>query len=365
MRKLAALILFLNFIVVSAPAEIAVPAIKTSFSGFLDARYTSYRNFGGPNATQANSESGFGIEDGAFFLTLEKAQSSVFFEIPFRRSLVSDDLNPGASNASPRASNSSAIAFGLDKAQLYGRFKITPATSLLAGQFATIFGVEGNDSKDRSFNKTGLVYDFLTPVTHTGILFENAQAGRTTKAFAANPNNKGSNGDGSAGGDKTEIGLTVGYSTEQIHSQVGLMSRPVPRANKDGNAIRNFADVIFGGNLERLSLDLEYSLVDDPGKNVLTPNDPTDREEPGSALLALVGYKMGDSAALFLRYEHLHADPAGDPNMLSADSYGASLHYYFDRQFEIRVEMTGYAFTRVAGSNWTSERFNTGTLFYF
>lgn len=339
------------------------PAGKLSFSGYADLRFTNYA-INNLNVS-GNPESGFGVEDGAFYATYEKGKVLLTIDVPFRRAKVSDDLNPNPNGThQANASNSSLIQFGGDKAQIYGKYKVLDYLAIDVGQWDTPYGVEVNDSKDRVFGKTGLVYDYLLPVTHTGAMVEFSMGPFSAKGFAANPNNKGSFGDSASGDNNTEYGGTVGFSNDWLRGQVGYMSRSIIAANGTDRADRSLIDATAGTTLGPFTIDFEFGVLNDPSKNTLTAGDATDREEAGLGFLALATYKIIDPLLIGFRYEHLDKDPGGT-GISQANAYGGSLHYKLNSQLELRTEYVYNMFKQIDGTPWDNRRFNVATLFYF
>lgn len=357
-----------------APAPVAAPQATTiaspfKFGGFADLRYTSYVTNNDPSVASGNPSSGFGIEDGAVYVNYEKEKMSITADLAFRRGKDSDT---NAAATQPNQSSTGAIALGVDKSQLYLKYKLGSMFTIDLGQFDTIFGAEVNDSKDRLFNKTGTTYDFALPVTHTGAMLEFARGGFAIKAFAANPNNKGSNGTSTAGDDKTEYGGAIGYTNDSFHGQIGYMGRPINQASGVGTATRSLTDATAGVSLGAFALDAEYARVSDPSKNTLTPLDNTDLENAGEACLGLISYKFSDAFLVGIRYETVIADPSagaigGSTNtpLQSANSTGLVIHYKVNPELELRSEYIGYNGTGMSGNTWTDGRFDASALVSF
>ena len=347
----------------AAPATSAASPLK--FSGFFDLRYTNVTADNDPNLVRPNAESGFGLEDGAFFVNYEKEKLSFVGELAFRRSKDSDNSAITSSNSNQSQSN--FIAVGVDKSQLFFKYKLNADWALDVGQFATIYGVEVNDSKDRAFGQTGLVYNAVIPLTHQGAMIEFNRGAVSVKGFGADPNNKGSNGTSAAGDDKTEYGVAAGYTTETVRGQVGYMTRPILSGQN-----RTLTDITAGATHGNLSIDLEYALVDDPSKNSLTPSNTSDHEKVGTAFLALLAYKINEPWQIALRYESLTDAPNGssqagpvEPNLKSASSYGAILKYKLSPELELRGEYNAYTFNAVGAAETQPKRANVAAVVTF
>lgn len=341
--------------------ETPAPAATFKFGAFGDFRYTVFSAPENPSVTNANAESGFGLEDGALYGSYEKDRVSVYADLAFRRM---KDVDTNAAATTPNQSSNSTIAVGVDKSQLYLKYKVTPVWSVTLGQFDTIYGVELNDSKDRFFGKTGLVYDVTLPVTHTGALVEAAKNGYYAKVLGANPNNRGSYGSSTARDDKTEYGAAVGYGNELWHGQIGYLSRSVLKSNGTEFGSRSLLDVLFGMSLGSFAFDLEYNQLSDPNKNTLSSGDAGDLEKPGQGFLALLSYKFSDELVLALRGEQLKDDPAA-ASIDTASSAGVSLGYKVAPELQVRTEYISYDYKNLAGTSWKDSRFSISTLFSF
>ena len=349
---------------VAATPVAATPVAAASpfrFGGFADLRYTNFSTKDNPLVLSGNPESGFGIEDGAFYGNYDKDNLSVVLDVAFRRS---KDVDINSAATKPNQSSNGNLAIGYDKSQLYLKYKLGSMFTINFGQFDTIYGVELNDSKDRIFGKTGIVYDNTLPVTHTGVMFEFLVNGFYAKTFAANPNNKGSNGSSASGDDKSEYGVALGYSNEFIRGQLGYMARPITKAIGTESGNRSLLDAIIGTTLGSFSLDLEYSRVSDPSKNTLTSGDTSDSESAGQGILALASYKFSDAFVVGLRYENIQDDPAA-LSVKSIHSFGGSIHYRLGTDLELRTEYITSDSKGVNDATWKDSRFNVATLLMF
>lgn len=336
-------------------------AVKAKFGAFFDFRFSSFYAAQNTSVVNAHSESGFGLEDGAVTASFEKGRLSAFADIAIRRG---KDVDLNSSAATPNQSSNSNLGVGVDKSQVYFKYNIVEGFSIYGGQWDTIYGVELNDSKDRMFGKTGLVYDLTLPVTHTGAMLEYSHSGAYVKAFAANPNNKGSFGTATAGDDNTEYGGAIGYGNEMLHGQIGYMSRPIKGAGSTDLKNRTLLDVVYGMVFGGFAFDLEYSMVTDPNKNTLTTATANDTENAGTGFLALASYKFTDDFLLALRYEHIADDPAGG-SVKMADATGVALHYKLSSECELRTEFIDYQYESVAAVKWNDNRWNISTLLMF
>lgn len=345
----------------STPLDNATTLGSFKFSGFFDARYTDFVAKKNPLVANSHAESGFGLEDGAFYANYEKNKILVVADLPFRRG---KDIDYNTAATTPNQSSNGNIVFGVDKAQLYLKYKATENFLIDMGQFDTIFGVELNDSKDRVFNRAGLVYEATLPVTHTGLMLEYSRSGAYTKIFAANPNNKGSYGTSTTKDENTEYGGAIGYSNDLVRCQIGYMSRSILRADLLKTENRTLADGTFGLTLGPLSLDFEYAIVTDPSKNTLTSTDAADSESAGTGSFVLVNYKVTEALSLGLRYEALDKDPSS-LSLQTATSSGANLQYKVDSNLSLKTEFIGYDYKTVSEEKWHDSRFSFATLVSF
>ncbi len=357
----------------ASPAEAsttvaASPAASSplKFSGFADLRHTTFSvSKDDPNRTNGRSESGFGVEDGAFYLNYEKEKVSFVADIAFRRFKDKDPTPNGVAATASTAEQSqlSNIAFGVDKTQIFVKYKLKDGLNFNVGQFDTIFGVELNDSKDRVFGKTGLVYDVMLPVTHTGVMFDYTSNGVYTKLFAANAVNRGSYTSATDNGD--EFGLAVGYSGEMFRGQAGYMGRAVVKADGGTNKeTRSLTDFTFGLTSGQFAVDFEYAVIKDPSKNTLTSSINTDLEDSGTGAFVLASYKANDELSFGVRYEKIEKDP-GATSLKTITDTGLSIHYKLSSDLELRSDYITYNYENLSDLKWTNSRFYIGTLFTF
>lgn len=356
-----------------AQAETTVADGKLTFSGYADMRYTNV-TIEDNAAELGNPQSGFGIEDGAFYSTFSKDKLKLVLDVPFRRFKKGDDSGSGA-NANE--SNTNKILFGGDKTQIYAQWAFNENFSLSMGQWDTIFGVEVNDSKDRTFMKTGIVYDNMIPVTHTGVMGAYSMNGITARLFAANQSDHGSYGDDTSTAQNGEYGASLGWANDMWHAQFGYTSRSVVKQqttiDNSKHDDRTMMDLIVGMNMNNLAVDIEYTTIKDPSKQVLTAATD-DSEDDGTGLLALVTYKMNDDLSLGVRYEMIDNDPGKDNTYKEATAYGVAVHYNMAANMQFRAEYDAIDYsdddlTSTTGlgmkKDWSDKRFILGALASF
>jgi hypothetical protein len=346
--------------------SVAAPAIISpfKFGAFADVRYTNYHVKDNPLVTDGHPESGFGLEDGAFYANYDKDKLSVVLDVAFRRSKDVDQNDQTTTATKPNQSSNNNFAIGVDKSQLYMRYKVNPTVTFDIGQFDTIFGVELNDSKDRVFGKGGIVYDYTLPVTHMGFMTEfNFLGNYYIKAFGANPNNKGSNGSSTSSDDTVEVGAAVGFSNEFFHTQAGFMTRSIGKAAATSSGQRSLLDIIVGGAFGNFTYDLEYVSLNDASKNTLTASDSSDKETAATGYFTLLSYKITPDFQIGARFEYIQNDPTAQSK--STRSAGGSLHYKLTPELEIRTEYIAYKNKGIAGNKWDDSRFNFATVVVF
>jgi hypothetical protein len=336
-------------------------SIEFTFSGYADFRLTGVTNKDNPLTTKSgNQESGFTFEEAALYVTAKKSEDFQFYlDLPLKRAKGSDN-----------ESNDANFSLGLDRSQVYLKTPLFSGFNLTVGQFDTPYGVELNDSKDRIFAKTGLLYDYTLPVTHTGILFDYFSGPLSYKFLLANSNNKGSLGSSSDGDNHFEAGLTVGFSNESYRSQLGYLTRQIKKADDTHGGQRSLLDLTLGATWGIFSLDLEWAQVTNDHKNTLTPSDSTDTEDPGHVVLVLPTVKLGDSWLLGLRYEILEKDPNGNNDPIAAtfenaNSLGLTAHFKLNEYTKLRAELTKTEYETLNGSKGDQTRGLLMGLFSF
>ena len=348
-----------------APSAVRAPSSDPSpfkFGAFADFRYTQVSEHNDPNIANANAESGFGLEDAALYANYDKDKVSVVADLAFRRA-KDKDFNSAATT--PEQSSNANFSLGLEKSQLYAKYRIIPELAATLGQFDTIFGVEVNDSKDRVFGRTGLVYEQALPVTHAGFMLDYARSGFAAKAFVANPGGKGSRGTSTAGDDHEELAGSLGYSNEWIRGQAAYITRKIQRAVGGVNyGRRSVTDLILGTTLGGFSFDLEAAFVSDANKNTLTSTDSADLENAGQAYMVLASYRVIEPLLLGARYEWTRNDPSAQ-SIDRGTAAGFSVHYRLAPELELRSEYVDYQFKNLTGTKWNASRFNLAAVLTF
>lgn len=327
-------------------------------SGYLDFRLNGVTNKDNPNSTRSgNQESGFNLEESALYVSAEQSDFSFYFDLPLRREKGTDN-----------ESNNANFVVGGDRAQAILKFPLFSSMNLSFGQFDTPYGVELNDSKDRTFGKTGLLYDYALPVTHTGLLIDGGIGVFNYKALAANSNNKGSFGSSSDGDNQMEAGVTLGYAGATYRAQFGYLTRAIKKADDTHGGKRSLLDITIGGTWGPVSVDAEWSQVDSDRKNTLTAGDTSDKEDAGQVFLLLPTVKVGDSWLLGVRYESLTNDPSGATATAvfkDATSAGLTAHYQYNAHLKFRAEFIKTEYESVGGAKGDQTRGFLMGLFSF
>ena len=337
--------------VTNFPSERAIAQEKKSidykFSGYFDFRYNSVENNDNPNVAHSGQpESGFSVEEAALYLNAQTSDFSFYLDLPLRR----DKTAAGVSETNQ-------LVLGADRAQAYIKIGLKENLNLTLGQFDTPYGVELNDSKDRVFVKTGLLYDYALPVTHTGVSIDGAYNSISYRLLAANSGNKGSFGNTATGDNQTEVGVTVGYSHDAIRSQVGYLSRAIEDSNDEKGGTRDLIDVTFGFNWGNAALDFEWASVN---------NDNKATKKNGSVFMFLPTYKINDQFLLGLRYEMLTDDAGATDLFEDADSIGLSAHWKHSEHLQFRSEFIKLNYnTQSGGTEGDQTRLTFTSLFSF
>lgn len=312
-----------------SPSQAAAPQIE--FNGFLDFRHTRYSS--DLAGVDTSNGSGFLVDDAALYVNYKKGDLGIFLDIPFARG--GDTLTDSGGDTATIGSGTGSFAVTTAKAQAYGKYKLAENTTLVFGQFDTMFGLELNDSKDRVFGNPGLVYGQTLPTVHDGVYVEQAWDKLTFRLMVANPSDRDTLGKDDTD-DSYEFGATVGYANDWIRGQVGYLMRD--KEDLQGEvAQRTLTDALFGVTYNSVTVDLEYSIVSDPRKDTLT-TDPTDQEDPGTGLAVLVTYSFLENWKLGARFETITDDPSGGGVYKKTKTSAATVHYKVDENLTARLE---------------------------
>jgi hypothetical protein len=325
--------------VTAAPVSIAV-------TGFFDMRYTGIR--AEDPTVNEKTLSGFLLEDGAIYFSAKKGNLEAMVDLPVSREITTPAV--------------ATMGIGKTKTQVYGRYSFSSSLNVTFGQFDTLFGVELNDSKDRLFGNTGLAYGQTLPIVHSGAYLTYSGNGITARLLAANAADRQTFGTDAAD-SSTEYGATLGYSNSMFRGQLGYLTRAMTDLNGDAGQ-RSLIDILAGTTVGDFDLDLQYSIVTDPRKNKLT-DSTTDREDPGSAILALLTYRLNEKLKFSGRFEKIDKDPLGT-GYAEAQTLGLVSNFTPEEGFTIRLEWNDTAVNRkITGSKYSESRWDVGLLVSF
>ncbi len=327
-------------------------------AGFLDFRYSNFNVSKSARSSSGQPESGFNLEDGALYGNYTNDQIEGIVDIAFRRG---KDIDKDSSATSPNQSSNNNLAFGLDKSQLFLRYKITPDLAIDAGQFDTVFGLEANDSKDRVFSNFGTLSETFLPLTHTGLMLEYSWGTLYNKTLVANPNSRGSLGNSSIDKKSLEYGSVLGFNGELTHGQIGFLNRRVSAPNQQNAKNRLLLDILFGFKAGILDWDFEYSRLSDPNKNTLTSNTG-DTETSAQGYSSIANFKLSTNIQNSWRLEYTRNDPSA-LGIKTAKTAGTSIHYKIKEELECRTDFTYGKFTTIEAEKFHSARFNLGIIF--
>lgn len=347
MRKISLYFLCLGFSSsVLANTNPETSGLSFKFNGYLDMRMNAINNKDNPLAgSSGNPESGFSLEEAALYIKANQSDFNIFVDLPVRREKNAAEV-----------SNNNNLTLGLDRAQAYMQFLLSNQTNVIVGQFDTPYGVEVNDSKDRIFAKTGLLYDYTLPITHTGVMYSGSLDSVTFRALMANSNNKGSLGSSATGDNQYEYGVTAGITNEKFRAQLGFLTRAISKANGDSGGKRDLIDLSFGTSAGRLSLDFEWAQVD---------NDIKADKESGDVFMILPTFKMTEKLTLGLRFESLNNDVGATGVFEKANSFGLTGHWTYNDFIKFRAEWLQNNYEAASGDDGSQTRWTLMSQFVF
>lgn len=316
---------------------------NTKFSGFVDLRFRDVNS--SLKGQGRGAESGFLMEDAAFYLQHSSGRISLLIDLPFSRQKETVAGSGGPQTPFYKSSGPD-LEFATRKAQVVGSYQVRENFKLSLGQFDTLFGYEVNDSRDRFFGQTGLLYNDALPVTHVGLLAEWTLPLLTAKLMAVNPNGRGSRDDVDAQGqsttngeDNTEYGATVGGTWGPARAQVGYLTRP-RLAYDSKRSRRTLLDVVAGVTIfQKLSLDAEWVLVNDPAKDLELDGD-FDTGGEGHGYLLHATYQLNDLWRLGARLEY--TDQHLGLLFETEKTWALGAHYNLQSDANLRAEYIEY-----------------------
>ena len=320
-------------------------SLSYKFSGYLDMRMNAIDNDENPNtASSGNPESGFSIEEAALYALAEGNDFSLFLDLPLSREEVNS------------VSNTNELVLGEDRAQAYLKLLLKNNINLIMGQFDSPYGVEANDSKDRLFAKTGLLYDHAIPVTHTGVSLEATMDQVMWKLLVANSNNKGSLGSSPNEDNQYEYGFAFGFNNEKLKTQIGYLTRPIEKNPGAGNGSRNMIDLMLGVKFEKVILDFEWAQV---------KNDVKANKKTGDVFLIMPSFQMTEKVLVGLRYENLNDDVEGTGTFEKANSFGLTGHWTYNEMIKFKADFVRLNYEPAVGSSGSQTRWTVSSLINF
>ncbi len=329
----------------SAPSEmVATPApgpmspaseVRHSFNfdAFVDAnaRITS-RNYLYDNGSDLNR--GFSIKSGALMLTGDLSkQTRAVVELPFFT----------AENA-----GTNALTFAQGYAQAYAAYTMAslPLTFKM-GQYASFFGLEANDSRDRFFTQESAAKTYITPWTHMGVQVGWASEGTTKFSVlgqVANSNTvtSGTNSIGALGDNNVEVGVQGRIDTGMAYGALGISysrAQTLPTISNvaiDSNDTNTLIELMGGMNMGSFNWGLQLDSKKTAGF-----------KDSAFALTLLGAYQMSADLGLGARIQTLSNTPAsmtigGNSAMIEINNaYGIAVgpSYKLDNNLTIRGDL--------------------------
>lgn len=145
-----------------------------------------------------------------------------------------------------------------------------------------------------------------------------------------------------------------------FRGQLGYLARALTDLIGDVSQ-RSLIDILAGATVGNFDLDLQYSIVTDPGKNKLT-DSTTDREDAGSAILALLPYRMNEKLKFSGWFEKIDKDPIGS-GYAEAQMLGLVSNFTPEERFSIRLEWNDTVVNRkITGSQYGESRWDAALL---
>lgn len=193
---------------------------------------------------------GFTLHDAAFFIRKD-----------FSRGLTASIELPYSSQASMTSSASNVFSLPAARAQAYMQYD-RGQSSTQFGQFASTFGFEKNDSRDRFFADAGFIKTYLSPTTFQGVRSTGTFDRFSVSGMVANLVDSGSLvNQNLAYAVQGRMNFARGYAT------AGVLSGQ----DKDsGNTLKGhdsytLIDVMGGYRFDRLQLDASFDSKNTPG----------------------------------------------------------------------------------------------------
>ena len=285
----------------------AFAADGIKLGGFADAAYTWAK--GTPNTNT------FGVVDGSLYIGKTMGMGEVLVDMPFAYNPYLTGIPNGGAN----------ISAGFTKAQAWVSWKYENGFNWKLGQFDSLYGFESNDSVDRFFAQTGIVYAGM-PVVHTGLNVGYDFSDALGLSFlVSNPADHGA-----MTGGNPDFGFKINSKMDAFTASVGgLFQRAAATGSKTGWLF----DIQAGTKVAQLKADLEVSIAKAGGAT-----------DTSLGLLGHFVYDVSETIAAGLRAEFSKAGTA----KTTAISVGPNFN--MNKDFSVRL---AYAFTKVSGASTT------------
>ncbi len=260
-------------------AAIAFCAAQTNtmagVGGFVDAQIS-----GGTNATAGTTASntiGFGVADGAVYLSKELGKGKVMVDLPFKMNTL------GATSLGLAAAA---------KAQAYVNFGYDFGMDWTLGRFDSPFANESNDSVDLAYAFQSGLYAYV-PHIHQGLMLNYANSGFAVKALVSNSAGAATRETAEGAGsyaDNYEYGVLAKYTHESFWVGAGYYMHKPAGGDNTGSLI----DVNLGTKMNDLSLALD----------VISTKAAAAGIDSGFAVAANVWYAVNKTWGVGLRPEY-------------------------------------------------------------
>jgi hypothetical protein len=223
-------------------ATLVIPALATAQPNFPAPSNTRFQGFVDAQASWTSPSAlntGFALNDAAFYLTHTVGSHSLHIDIPFQGTAHSDHEGP-------------TLVLPTEKAQAYLKLGLGENASLMAGQFDAPFGFESADTAENFFNAGGIVANFV-PGTLVGANAEVALGDLSLQLMVANPYNASR-----LLGRNPDAGAVLGYGGDEspFTASVGLLV-----SDTDLVDTRALLNVLFGLKAGKGAFDVEADFI--------------------------------------------------------------------------------------------------------
>ncbi len=272
-----------------------------TFGGFID--YQFRFNRGNVKVTDslnaAGSKSTFTLNQAALYLSKGLEGAKVFVDLPFRQSAAT-------------GSTTNNFEFATTQAQAYITKKYDTGVFWQAGQYDTVYGFEGNDTKDLLFTRQGLVYALL-PVTHSGLRVGFEFGTASISFLLGNANQKGQQ----TPSDNPEAGAKLAWNVDNYRLGLGYL---VNKQDGDytlsgqnyGYQTNQIADFLAGASFGNFNIDLGLDLITPKQGKVVSPTGVVEDKKNTTAILMQLSYECEHHFTTALRFENVQQDAGND-----------------------------------------------------